>query len=263
MVGGAGVSNEARRRAAFAETVRGAFIGGTVRIITFPGVFQPHSDSWLLAEQLREQTLPPRASVLDLCTGSGVLAVCAAMRGARDVTAVDVSRRAVWSARINARLNGTRIRGVRGDLFEAVGDRRFDAIVSNPPYVPAESDELPARGPQRAWEAGLTGRLILDRICDEAPRHLRPGGFVLLVHSSVCDPEQTVERLRAGGLDTDVVARRRGPLGPLLTARVSALEARGLLAAGRREEEVLVIRGRRPLGRADAAIPRAAAVTTA
>ena len=158
MVGGAGVSNEARRRAAFAETVRGAFIGGTVRIITFPGVFQPHSDSWLLAEQLREQTLPPRASVLDLCTGSGVLAVCAAMRGARDVTAVDVSRRAVWAARINARLNGTRIRGVRGDLFEAVGDRRFDAIVSNPPYVPAESDEPPARGPQRAWEAGLDRR---------------------------------------------------------------------------------------------------------
>ena len=154
------------------------------------------------------------------------------MRGARDVTAVDVSRRAVWTARINARLNHTRIRGVRGNLFDAVGDRRFDAIVSNPPYVPAESDELPARGPQRAWDAGLTGRLILDRICDDAPHHLRPGGFVLLVHSSVCDADQTVERLRAGGLDTDVIARQRGPLGPLLTARVSALEARGLLARG-------------------------------
>jgi release factor glutamine methyltransferase len=234
-----------------------------VRIITLPGVFQPHSDSWLLAEQLRAQTLPPRAAVLDLCTGSGLLAVCAARRGARDVTAVDVSRRAVWTARINARLNGTRVRGVRGDLYDAVGTRRFDAILSNPPYVPAESDEPPARGPQRAWDAGLTGRLVLDRICDEAPAHLRPGGFVLLVHSSVCDGDETLERLRRGGLDADVVARRRGPLGPLLTARVSALEARGLLAQGRREEQMLVIRGRRPLGRADAAIPHATAFSAA
>jgi release factor glutamine methyltransferase len=234
-----------------------------VRIITLPGVFQPHSDSWLLAEQLRAQTLPPRAAVLDLCTGSGLLAVCAARRGARDVTAVDVSRRAVWTARINARLNGTRVRGVRGDLFDAVGTRRFDAILSNPPYVPAESDELPGRGPQRAWDAGLTGRLVLDRICDEAPAHLRPGGFVLLVHSSVCDGDETLERLRRGGLDAEVVARRRGPLGPLLTARVSALEARGLLAQGRREEQMLVIRGRRPLGRADAAIPHATAFSAA
>ena len=78
---------------------------------------------------------------------------------------------------------------------------------------------------------------------------------MLLVHSLFCDADQTVERLRAGGLDTDVIARQRGPLGPLLTAGVSALEARGLLAKGRREEEVLVIRGRRPLGRAECGDP--------
>lgn len=234
-----------------------------MRIITLPGVFQPHSDSWLLAEQLRVQTLSPRAAVLDLGTGSGLLAVCAALRGARDVTAVDVSRRAVWTARLNARLNGTRVRGVRGDLFGAVGSRRFDAIVANPPYVPADSDERPRRGARRAWDAGLTGRLLLDRICDEAPAHLRPGGFVLLVHSSVCDVDQTLERLRRGGLDAEVVARRRGPLGPLLRARVSALEARGLLARGRREEEILVVRGRRPLGRADAALAQTTQLSAA
>jgi release factor glutamine methyltransferase len=215
-----------------------------VRIFTLPGVFQPHSDTWLLAELLREQTLAPRASVLDVCTGSGALAVCAAQRGARDVTAIDRSRRAVWTARMNARLNGVRVRALRGDLFEPVAGQRFDAIVSNPPYVPAENDELPDRGPQRAWDAGVDGRLLLDRICRDAPAHLRPGGFLLLVHSSVCGSDVTLAQLREGGLEADVVARRRGPLGPLLTARVEMLESRGLLRG--REEEMLVIRAVAP-----------------
>jgi release factor glutamine methyltransferase len=215
-----------------------------VRIFTLPGVFQPHSDTWLLAELLREQTLGPRASVLDVCTGSGARAVCAARRGARVVTAIVRSRRAVWTARMNARLNGVRVRALRGDLFEPVAGQRFDAIVSNPPYVPAESDELPERGPQRAWDAGVDGRLLLDRICRDAPAHLRPGGFLLLVHSSVCGPDLTLSQLREGGLEADVVARRRGPLGPLLTARVEMLQSRGLLRG--REEEMLVIRAVAP-----------------
>jgi release factor glutamine methyltransferase len=232
-----------------------------MRIFTLPGVFQPHSDSWLLVNELREQTLPPQATVLDLCTGSGALAVCAALRGAR-VTAVDVSRRATWTTRINARLNGVRVDAIRGDLFNAVGDRRFDAIVSNPPYVPSDDDELPTRGPQRAWDAGTDGRALLDRICREAPDHLRPGGFLLVVHSAVCGVDATLEQLRAGGLETEVVARQRGPLGPLLRARISALEARGQLAPGQREEEVVIVRGRRPFERAAAASTGSGRVAT-
>ena len=215
-----------------------------VRLVVPPGVFRPPSDAWMLVDCLRDQTLPPRASVLDLCTGSGVLAVAAAMRGAREVTAVDVSRRALWATRLNARLNGVRVRALRGDLFAAVPRARFDAIVSNPPYVPG--CDPPQRGLARAWEAGPDGRVLLDRICDEAPRHLRPGGFVLLVHSEIIGTETTLDRLRAGGLEAEVIARRRGRLGPLMSARVQALEQQGLLAGGQREEEVVVIRGRAP-----------------
>lgn len=217
-----------------------------MRLVTLPGVFRPISDSRFLADLLREQTLPPRASVLDLCTGSGILAVTAAMRGARSVTAVDVSRRALLTARLNARLNGVRVRTLRGSLFEPVGDHRFDAIVSNPPYVPSESDDLPDRGPQRAWEGGRDGRLILDRLIEQAPDHLRPGGFLLLVSSSVLGTDRTLRGLTEGGLEAEVVARRRGPLGPLMTARVHALEADGLLEPGQRHEDVVVIRARKP-----------------
>ena len=216
------------------------------RLVTLPGVFRPISDSRFLADVLREQTLPPKARTLDLCTGSGILALTAALRGARDVTAVDVSRRAVLTVRLNARLNGVRVRALRGDLYAPVAGQRFDAITSNPPYVPSEDDELPTTGPQRAWEGGRDGRLVLDRIIDGAAGHLRPGGFVLLTHSSVLGTERTLEGLEAQGLQADVVARRRGPLGPLMTQRVQALEADGLLAPGQRDEDVVIVRGRKP-----------------
>jgi release factor glutamine methyltransferase len=216
-----------------------------VRVVTLPGVFRPISDTWLLADALDAQPLPDGARVLDLCSGSGALAVRAALRGRRDVTAVDVSRRAVATVRLNARLNGVEVRAVRGDLFDAVAGERFDAIVSNPPYVPAPSDELPARGPQRAWDAGRDGRALLDRICERAPEHLRPGGVLLIVHSSLLGYERTAQLLTAGDLEVDLAAQQRGPLGPLMNGRRAHLEAVGLLVPGQDDEDVLVVRGRK------------------
>jgi release factor glutamine methyltransferase len=217
-----------------------------LRLVTLPGVFRPISDSRFLADVLREQTLPPRATALDLCTGSGILALTAAARGAREVTAIDVSRRAVATVKLNALMNHLHVRALRGDLYEPVGDQRFDAIVSNPPYVPSGDDELPSSGPERAWDAGRDGRLILDRIIAGADEHLRPGGFILLTHSSLLGTERTIADLQAAGLQAECVARRRGPLGPLMTARVHALEAEGMLAPGQRHEDVVIIRGRKP-----------------
>ena len=231
-----------------------------MKLVTLPGVFAPISDSRFLADCLREQTLPPRATVLDLCTGSGILAITAARRGARPV-AVDISRRAVLTVRLNAKLNGVKVRAVRGDLFDAVAPDRFDAIVSNPPYVPAEREELPTRGPERAWDAGPDGRTVLDRIVREAPDHLRPGGFLLLVSSSVLGTDRTLAGLEQAGLDGEVIARRRGPLGPLMLARVKHLEQQGMLAPGQRHEDVVVIRGRKPLAPGDGAPPAGAYAT--
>src|SRR3954471_4371125 len=213
-----------------------------MRLVTLPGVFRPISDTWLLADALDREQLPRGARVLDLCSGSGALAVRAALGGGgREVTAVDVSRRAALTIRLNAALNGVRVKARRGDLLDAVGSEQFDAIVSNPPYVPAPTDELPVRGPERAWDAGRDGRALLDRICAAAPRHLRPGGVLLVVHSSLLGVEATEEPLRGAGLEVDVAARERGPLGPLMRARRDA----GLVARVD-EEEVLVVRGRKP-----------------
>jgi release factor glutamine methyltransferase len=189
----------------------------------------------MLAEIVQEEVLPGSA-VLDLCTGSGAVAVAAALGGARDVTAIDVSRRAQMTVRVNAALNGVEVRALRGDLFAPVAGRRFDVIASNPPYLPSareDGGELPPRGPSRAWEGGDDGRAFIDRIVAAAPEHLRPGGSLWMIHSSICGTERTLAAFAAAGLEPEIARRHIGPPGPLLAARVPHLT----------EEELVVIRG--------------------
>ena len=94
------------------------------------------------------------------------------------MTAVDISRRAVLNARLNARLNGVRVRALRGDLFAPVAGERFDLIVANPPYVPAQTTSCRRGGVERAWEGGVDGRVLRRPPLREAPRHLTPDGSV-------------------------------------------------------------------------------------
>jgi release factor glutamine methyltransferase len=215
-----------------------------VRIFTPPGVFQPRSDAWMLIDAVRSATLQPRAATLDLCSGSGAIAVAAALRGVRSATAVDLHRRSAWTARMNARLNGVRVRALHGDLFEPVAGRRFDLVTANPPYVPAPPGIAPERG-DHAWNAGKDGRAIIDRIIEQLPAHLTPGGCALLVQSSVTGTRETLDRLSEAGLEPTIVQRRRGPLGPILAGRIDYLISEGLLRGPRLEEELLVIGARR------------------
>jgi len=141
-----------------------------------PGVYPPQHDTWLLADVFRAEVRKPGQHVLDICTGTGALAVVAALQGAASVTVVDVSRRALTAAWLNARARGLRVCARRGDLVAPVSDQRFDVILSNPPYVCAESDHLPTHGQARAWDGGVDGRAVLDRVCAEAPKVLAPGG---------------------------------------------------------------------------------------
>jgi release factor glutamine methyltransferase len=192
----------------------------------------------MLAAAIAREDLEAGARLLDVCTGSGMLAVAGALCGAQ-ATAIDVSRKAVLAAKLNGRLNGVEIRALRGSLFEPVPGERFDCIVSNPPYVPSTEQRLPRRGLARAWEAGRDGRVLLDRICREAPVHLRPGGAILLVHSTLIGETRTHELLERAGLEVETIERRRGPLGPLMAERVEE----GVLPPDTTEEEVVIIRG--------------------
>ncbi len=178
--------------------------------------------------------------MLDLCTGSGVLAIAAALSGAAEVTAVDVSRRAVAAVRLNARLNGVRVEALRGDLFTPVAGRRFDLIVSNPPYLPGDVTALPRQGLARATEGGRSGRAFIDRIAAGAAAHLSERGKVVLVYSTVCGEPETLELAAPWRPLPRVVFRHRGPLGPQLSARADWLRAQRR-PARRRQEEILVV----------------------
>ncbi|MFE4969399.1 methyltransferase [Streptomyces sp. NPDC056660] len=122
------------------------------------GVYSPQADTRLLRRALCRERITGETDVLDLGTGSGMLAMEAARLGGR-VTAVDISWRAVVVTWINALLNGQHLRVLHGDLTAAVpGGRRFDLVIANPPYVPAPGS-APPRGFARAWDAGSDGRL--------------------------------------------------------------------------------------------------------
>jgi release factor glutamine methyltransferase len=207
-------------------------------------VYRPQSDTWLLAEAAATAGIAADARVLDICTGTGALAITAAMLGARDVTAIDVSRRAVVSARLNAWLNGQRIKALQGSMLTLTASARFDVVLANPPYVPCP-DATVTRGRKRAWNAGLDGRALLDPICRSLPVLLRPRGFALVVHSAMSQVDTTLRQLRQGGLRAEVVGRRRIPFGPVLQSRVEFLTRQGLVEPGQRYEDLVVIRADR------------------
>jgi ribosomal protein L3 glutamine methyltransferase len=150
---------------------------------------------------LGEQPLIDRMAVrriLDLCTGSGCLAIlaCDVFPNAY-VEAVDVSGDALEVAKINVAEHdlNDRVTLMRGDLFKPIGSAVYDVILSNPPYVDAEGmARLPQeyrREPRGALEAGTDGLGIVRRILAEAPGHLSRHGGLL------CEIGRGRERLEA------------------------------------------------------------------
>jgi ribosomal protein L3 glutamine methyltransferase len=126
-------------------------------------------------------------SILDLCTGSGCLAIVAALGFPKArVDAADLSDDALEVAKINvaAYRLGRRVRLVKSDLFSALEGRTYDLIISNPPYVKAASmrtlpDEY-RKEPEMALASGRDGLAHTRRILDEARRHLNPGGKLVV-----------------------------------------------------------------------------------
>jgi release factor glutamine methyltransferase len=154
-------------------------------------VLVPRPDTETVIEVARslrpDRTAPCR--VLDLCTGSGVIAISLAKElTAARVIATEVSEAAVALARKNAERNGVADRvDVRlGDLWEPVAGERFDLIASNPPYIASSViDTLQAevkREPRVALDGGPDGMAFYDRICAAARIHLEPGGALVVEH---------------------------------------------------------------------------------
>jgi release factor glutamine methyltransferase len=154
-----------------------------------PAVLIPRPETELLVELALEiMPLDHSSKILDLGTGSGAIAISIAKhRPLADITAVDASADAVAVAKINARqLNVNNIRIIEADWFEGLAGKRFDLIVSNPPYI-AGSDPHLAQGdlrfePQTALTTGGDGLDCIRCIIASAAAHLVAGGTLLLEH---------------------------------------------------------------------------------
>jgi ribosomal protein L3 glutamine methyltransferase len=163
---------------------------GDFRFYVDERVIVPRS---FIAELLRDGLSPWIAdagrvrSALDLCTGSGCLAILAAhaFRKAR-IDAVDLSTEALQVARKNVKAYalGGRVRLIESDLFDRLGARRYDLILSNPPYVGAAAmRELPReyrREPRMALAGGRDGLRLVRKILSRAASHLNPDGLLVV-----------------------------------------------------------------------------------
>ena len=134
-------------------------------------------------------------TVLDLCTGSGCLAIMAALHFPNAcIEAVDLSKDALEVAARNVADYGLadRLTLHRGDLFKPIGGKRYDLIISNPPYVDAEGmADLPREcraEPKLAFDGGADGLDIVRRILEDARAHLTPQGG-LLCEIGRCRPQ--------------------------------------------------------------------------
>lgn len=177
-------------------------IGGlSIRVL--PGVFNPalFRVTPVFLEWLTEGLVPAGSRVLDVGTGSGVLAIAAASAGAR-VVAVDSNPAAVDCARINAEANGVddRVDIRLGDLFEPVTGEEFDLILCNPPYFPGR----PTTPLDTAFRAGDFGR----RFASDLGGHLTESGRALVILSGLGDEPAFLTAFADAGLEIEILRRR-------------------------------------------------------
>jgi release factor glutamine methyltransferase len=184
----------------------------TVRLLDTTKVMPPSPYSLLLARHLAcGETLADK-TVLDVGTGSGILAVVAARRGARLAWAVDIDNNAPPIVHVNAKLNGQerRIRPILGNMFKPFNNVKFDLIMCNPPSLPMSDTS----GSVACYSAGREGRRFIDALISESGRHLAPNGVLAFVNTSLANMALTERMLACNGYTHQVVMSQLMPFRP-------------------------------------------------
>jgi release factor glutamine methyltransferase len=145
-----------------------------------PQIYEPREDSFLMLEALAELDLKG-LKVLDVGTGSGILAAYCGRKGAR-VIASDIDADVVESLKTIASHLEISLEAVTSDLFSRIPGQ-FDLVVFNPPYVPSGHVE------DRTIDGGRKGTEVIDRFLEELPKHLTQRGYGMLLISSLNEPQ--------------------------------------------------------------------------
>jgi release factor glutamine methyltransferase len=166
-------------------------------IPTASEVYSPSDDSILMLDAISNIPLEGK-EVLDIGTGSGILALFCALHGAK-VIATDVDKSALTSAHKAARSLGVDLKVALSNLFSNVSER-FDLVLFNPPYVPSSTIE------DKTIDGGKKGVQLTVKFLDTVAEHLKIGGSALLLVSSRNDPGALMTEHPE--LDFSVVAKR-------------------------------------------------------
>jgi len=192
-------------------------------VVVLPGVMNPKlfRTGTFLAEHLTRSTVPEDALVLDMGTGSGIAALFAAT-WARRVIAIDINPAAVKCARINVLLHDVqhKVTVEQGDLFDTVGDKQFDLIIFNPPYLAGRA--------VNDFEKALFGVETIAGFAGQVGSHLTDQGNVLLVLSTLADRAQIIGFFSKAHLAAHLVAEKGYVNETLLLYRVTRSAANSI-----------------------------------
>jgi release factor glutamine methyltransferase len=200
---------------------------GPVQLHVGPGVFIPRPETEALLEWVLVQPLPRNAVILDLCTGSGALAIALALQWPQArVIAVDDDAIALDYARRNAA--DTTVRLVHGDVtdIDLLPELRgsVDLVVANPPYLPTGTPlepEVARHDPAHALFGGADGMSVIEPLVVRAADWLKPGGLLAVEHDETTSQDTAGVMTRAGVFG-DITAHRD------LTGRPRFVTARAL-----------------------------------
>lgn len=148
-------------------------------------VLIPRFDTEVLVEKVLKDNKDTSLSILDLCTGSGAIAISLKSLGKyKLVKALDISDKALQIAAKNAKLNGVELEFIKSDMLSEV-DEKFDIIVSNPPYIPSGdidnlSKEVKEYEPRLALDGKEDGLFFYRIIAKEAKKYLKEDGKIYL-----------------------------------------------------------------------------------
>jgi release factor glutamine methyltransferase len=196
------------------QHITGTAAFGPIELEVGPGVFIPRPETEALLEWAAAQDLPQPPVIVDLCTGSGALAIALAVCHPRArVIAIDDAPDALRYARRNAA--ATPAVQVQERDVTAAGllpelDGTVDLVVSNPPYIPIGSElepEVALHDPRHALFAGTDGMAVIRPIADLAARWLKDGGRLAIEHDDTTS-ETTIATITATGVFDDVIAHR-------------------------------------------------------
>jgi release factor glutamine methyltransferase len=168
--------------------------------LVYPNTFWPFTDSKPLVKNFHVQS---GESVLDVGTGSGVIAIFSCYQGAGKVVGVDINPAAIKSAKYNAKSHGFEkiMKVVKSNLFDNLKGQKFDVITANIPFRDKFAHDIVARA---QWDTDFQTN---TRFFAEVGEHLNPNGRIYFIHSNFGETERVKKLAKEAGLSVKAIGR--------------------------------------------------------